>query len=246
MEAEIEDKFSNKIIRKKVRYHSSKNTKSLRILMNSKKNKNKKIQKNIKKEFKMHFIDNENYRILRQVKNIFDSMDEEEIIDHLNEAFMIFEIDSNFIFIFDLLILFSSLFSFLYVPISGAKSNCFCIIENNYIKILQLIIEILNFLDIVVTFFREYYDNEFKLNKNNMKIAINYLKSQFKFDLLESLPFNFINTFLCWEYEKYKPDGSYCVYNGINGKFIFLKLMKCLKIMKIKKTMSKKKQYGRL
>ena len=250
MEAGIKD--NDQCSSKKLRLHSSHNLKKIKLMTKSKKKKKKsKKNKNLKKQ-SIHKIENElilsprtsrnneKYRVLQKIKNIFDSMDEDEIINDLNEGNIIFEIDGNFIFIFDSLILFSSLFSFFYIPISIAKSDCFCMNENYYVQILQILIEILYFLDIIVTFFREYYDSDYKLNKNNMKIAIHYIRSQLKFDLIETLPFSSINSFLCSHYDKFRPDGSYCLYNGIDGKFIVLKLMKCLKILKIAKAMSKR------
>ena len=225
---------------------SSENLETVKSLIKVKKKKNKKVKqiKKIKKyneeESAIICDDLEKYRTLKKIKNIFDSMDEEELINDLNEGNILFELDSNFIFIFDSLILFSSLFSFFYLPILIAKSDCFCINENIFIKYLKALIEVLYYLDIAITFFRGYYNYEFKLNKNNKQIAIHYLKTHFKYDLLEAIPFFTINNYLCSKYTKYKPDGSYCLYNGIDGKYIILKLLNCLKIMKIEKAISKK------
>ena len=225
------------------KFKSESNSSEKNSLIKHKKKKNKKVRKiskNFEEDSTLNSEDKEKYRFLKITKHVFDSMDEEEIINDLNEGNKVFEIDGNFIFIFDSLILFSSLFSFFYIPISIAKNDCFCNNENIFITYLQIIIEVLYYLDIVVTFFRGYYDYEFKLNKNNKQIAIHYLKHQFKFDLIEAIPFISINNYLCNRYDKYKPDGEYCLYNGINGKFIILKLMNCLKIVKIMKSMAKK------
>ena len=239
MQAGIKNDAKN-FPKKFVRHHSSKNlTRIIKSLAECEQLKNKETKKN-DKTFTITPKNNIKYRKLQKIKNIFDSMDEEEVIDDLNEGNIILEINGKFIFIFDSLILFSSLFSFFYVPISIANSDCFCMGENSFIKNIQLLIEIFYFLDIVISFFREYYDYEYKLNKNNKKIAIHYLKTNFKYDLIEAIPFNSINQILCSQYDKYKPDGDYCLYNGISGKFIVLKLMNCLKIMKTKKSMSKR------
>jgi len=47
--------------------------------------------------------------------------------------------------------------------------------------------------------------------------------------------------YLCLNKERYKPDGPFCLYNGIDGIHTSIKLFSMLKIIKVLKTMKRKK-----
>ena len=75
----------------------------------------------------------------------------------------------------------------------------------------------------------------YKLIKEIKLIIKNYLSDNFFFDLLQAIPFNAIIIYLCSNQSKYHPDGAFCLYNGINGIFISIKICSGIKIMKVLK-----------
>lgn len=60
-------------------------------------------------------IHKEKYRIMTRKKLIYDSLDDEEVDDEINEYFYI-NPESNFSFVFDSIVLFVSIYSFFYFP----------------------------------------------------------------------------------------------------------------------------------
>ena len=59
-------------------------------------------------------------------------------------------------------------------------------------NVINIIIDSMFFIDIILIFNSAYYENEFELVDDRKKIAKNYLKSWFMFDLLAVIPFEFI------------------------------------------------------
>ena len=144
--------------------------------------------------------------------------------------------------ILDTLVLISTLICFLYTPFQIAFSKCFCLKEGIFIKIILSFIDIIFIFDFFISFFRAFYNYEFKLIKETKLILYNYFHGSFYIDLLKALPFNIIIIYLCLYKEKYKPDNPFCFFNEkIRGFFILIKLLSGLKILNVLKVMSKRK-----
>ena len=194
-----------------------------------------------KKRRKRKIIKPENNRKIIIKKPLYDSLDEDEELqdDDLNIFYI--NPEGRFILILDTIVLLLSFFSFIYIPIQIAYSKSFCIEEENFLKIFILCIDVIYIFDFFVSFFRAFYNYEYKLIKDIKLILKNFLLGSFFIEFLEAFPFNFLILYLCLNKEKYRPDGSFCFYNGINGIYITIKIFSAFKIFKIFKVTDKKK-----
>ena len=141
-----------------------------------------------------------NYDLL----NITYNEDDDES-DKENDKGFSFHPNSNFIFIFDLLLILANIFSFILLPLSIANNKD--IREKDYIikEIINYSIDIIFLLDTILGFFRGYYNFEMNIIRNNKKICSNYLKTFFIIDLIESIPIYSINKIFL----KYREDILY-------------------------------------
>ena len=207
-------------------------------------------KKKRKKKKKLKKGDERDRKIMKK-KAIFDSLDEDEN-QWEDDDYIFINPETKFIFVLDTIIFISSLIYFVYNPISSliyfvynpitiANSKCFCINEHLLMKTFLCFIDILFIFDFFVSFLRAFYNYEYKLIKNPRLILKNYLTGNCFFDFLEALPFNIVIIYLCKNRDKYKPDGPFCLYNGINGIYVSIKLCSILKIMKVLKIMNKRK-----
>ena len=195
-----------------------------------KKRKIKKKEENFEKD-----------RAIIRKKALYDSLDEEEDLQEDEDSdFFIINPEGKFAFILDSIVLVLSLISFLYIPLQISFSKCFCIEETIYTNIIFLFIDVAFILDFFSSFFKAFYNYEYKLIKEIKPIIQNYLKGKFFIELLQAIPFNLIIIYLCHNKEKFNPDGPICFYNGINGTFASIKLCSLIKISKVLKAMNKK------
>ena len=181
------------------------------------------------------------YRILVRPKELYDSLEDEEVIEELEEDFIFISPETRRIFIFDTFILFCILFSSFYYPIYIAQSLCFCTYIPSGIKGVLFFTDFITIFDIVLSFFRAYYNFEFTLIKNNKKIVKHYLVKYFFPDLISGIPVFSISHYLC---NKYNPDGNICFSHGIDFKYNCLKGFLGLKIIKLFKVLDKKSNRG--
>ena len=195
-----------------------------------KKKKKKNIEENLDKD-----------RNIVKKRPLYDSLDEEELPgDDDSEGFFI-NPEGRFIFILDTIVLVSSFYCFLFIPLQIAFSKCFCIEEGIFRKIILFLIDLIFIFDFFVSFFRGFYNYEYKLIKDLKIILKNYLEGSFFIEFLQAIPFNIIIMHLCYNKEKYLPDGTICFFNGINGIYASIKLFSGLKISKVLKAMNRKK-----
>ena len=201
---------------------------------------------NIKKIL-LHSIKNEEfenkYRLLIRQKELYDSYEDEEVIEELEDEYFFISPETYQILIFDTLLLICTLFGSFYLPIYIAQSKCFCSYMPKAIEYILFFHEFINIVDIIICFFRAYYNFEFVLVKQNTKIIRHYLKKYFFLDVLSAIPFFTISYYYC-NYHKDNPDGKVCLYNGIDLKFNFFKMVLGLKMIKLKKVMDKKQNRG--
>ena len=181
------------------------------------------------------------YRIIKRNKELYDSFEDEEVIEELEEEYIFISPETRRIFIFDTCLLLSILFSSFYYPLYIAQSICFCYYIPLGVRIILFLSDILNIFDILISFFRAYYNFEFILVKRNDLIVKHYLKKTFFIDLIAAIPIFSISDHLC---TKYNPDGNICFINGIDLKYNILKGCLGLKILKIFKVLRKKYNRG--
>ena len=178
--------------------------------------------------------------------NVYDSLnDEEESEEEIEDYYCFFEPDSIFLYIFDSIIFLSSLIILIYLPYYLAKNLYFCqnIFDAN--TLIFYFIDILYILDLIINFYRSYYNFDEYLVKQNFLISINYLKTWFLFDLITSIPiFTIIKSLEnnCIENNIYKDtnlnnNGIHSHYyntnpNKIHYLLILIKFIKTFKIFK--------------
>ena len=83
----------------------------------------------------------------------------------------------------------------------------------------------------IISFFRGYYNFEYKLIKSNHLILLNYLKYGFIFDFLSAIPIFTISKHICLK----GRINIKCFRNEMPGILLFLKLCSVLKSLKMKK-----------
>ena len=181
----------------------------------------KKILKKIKQKiFKPHSNDS-----LNTTNNEEDESDNKENIKGFS-----FNPNSNFIFIFDLILIFATIFSFIFIPLSIAKNKDIREKEHFIKEIMNYLIDIIFLFDFIISFFRGYYNLEMIVVRNNKRIFYNYIKNYFIFDFIESIPiYTIYKNFTKLNNKNY----AYNV-NDIHSLLLFIKPFKILKIIRKK------------
>ena len=183
------------------------------------------------------------YRILMRNKELYDSYEDEEVIEELEDEYFFISPETHPILIFDTLLLLTTIFVSFYLPLYIAQSKCFCSYVPKPIEYVLFFHEFINIIDIFISFFRAYYNFEFVLIKQTERIVIHYLKTYFFPDLFSAIPFYTISYYLCNHYKE-KPDSNICFYNGIDLKYNMIKMTLGLKIIKLLKVLHKKVNRG--
>jgi hypothetical protein len=138
-------------------------------------------------QFKEQIIEKSRKIII--TKNLYDSMGEDESDENIEEESYGLSPESITIDIFDCLLLISSLFCLFYLPLRLSKTK-FNINSDEYLVLFMIFFsEIIYIFDLILGFFRWYYNNELKLVKNNKMILKNYLYGNFFIDLIAAIPF---------------------------------------------------------
>ena len=199
---------------------------------------NPKIKKILLKDYKHTKKKEKKYRKIRIIPNLIDSSQssEESSEDDGNIGVNIFiPNDSYFILIFDSLLLFFSLFSVLFIPLHLTERKYFCKEEKNIYVSFQFITEILFIIDLVISFFRSYYNYEYKKITLTNKIIKHYLKHGFFLDFISAFPSFTINKKLC--NDRYHNLNKYSLTTKeiIGNVILFFKVFKVLKVLSHKK-----------
>ncbi len=170
------------------------------------------------------------YRVLTRKKYVYDSLDDEEYDDEEDYSKVITP-ESKFLLFLDLLISLSVLYDICYIPYYLAYDRNFCGFNIfNYHILIDFLITIIYFIDLISNFFIAYYDFEEFLIDELDQIAFNYISSYFFFDLLAALPFKFY--FLFKEYNcKHLTSNHYNV--GINDYSFILISLRIFKVFKV-------------
>ena len=140
--------------------------------------------------------------------------------------------NSKFIFIIDLLLIVSTLYSFIFIPLQIAKNKNIREKESS-IKGIIFFVDLIFIFDFIISLFKGYYDYEMIIIRNNKKILLHYLKTFFIFDLLEAIPLFTIIRLVMKSRDKidlYYSD----IKIGIIIILFFIKPLKAFKIIKKK------------
>ena len=180
------------------------------------------------------------YRKISRTKNLYDSNDEDESEEEEHEC--VIDPETNFITIFDSLIILFFLFYFILTTLSLARERCFCPNPKNFTfsDILLFMNDFLCFFDLIISFFRGYYSYDYSLVKIKRLIVINYLNGDFFLDFLNSIPIFSITKFICFNQIN---DNNYenCFRYEIPKRYLLLKFGSLLKVTKAIKILGHKK-----
>ena len=136
--------------------------------------------------------------------------------------------NSNFIFIFDLLLIIANLYIFIFFPLNLAKNKEIGKNDSIINDFFCYLVDLIYIFDLFLGFFRAYYNYEMKIIRNNRKIIYCYLKNYFIFDLLEAIPiFSLIKIFMK------KNNNIYFELSNSKLNIIIIFFIKPFKIFKI-------------
>jgi len=166
--------------------------------------------------------DEKEHRKLFKREKICDTDTEDEESENEKEIPWIILPDNPYKKIWDLLIAFLILYSAIITPYEIAFS------DNNHTSWFEILIDIFLAIDIVLTFFSAYTDEEENLVKNHKKIIKKYLKSWFIIDIISVLPLN--NLF---------KSGKYSGLTKISKLPKLYRLIKLTKLLRMTKMSSK-------
>ena len=176
------------------------------------------------------------YRKIQKIKNIYDSMDDHESDEDIEGD--VINPETKYILIFDLLIIILYIYTFFIITINLSTAKCFCSYNNNiFVDIIFYSTDILYILDLIISFFRSYYNFEYKLIKVNILIIKNYLTGDFFLDLLEAIPIFTISKYICFKNANYYN----CYEYEMASLLFFLKTASIIKVFKIIKILGRKK-----
>jgi len=163
------------------------------------------------------------HRKLFKREKICDTDTEDEESENEKEIPWIILPDNPYKKMWDLLIAFLILYSAIITPYEIAFS------DNNKISWFEILIDILLGIDIVLTFFSAYTDDEENLVKNHKKIIKKYLKSWFIVDIISVLPISYI----------FNASGRFSGLTKISKLPKLYRLVKLTKLLRITKMSSK-------
>ena len=210
-----------------------KNLNENKILSTSNNNEDDYLNKKTDEEIDGKIISQNKYRKLFLIKKVYDSLDDEENEDEKDIKSFIITPQTYKAYILDLFILISSFIQLFYLPFYLAYEQLKC--KNDYISLKAFLFyasDLIYIIDLIVGFFRAYYNFEEILIKNNLNICINYLTGWFFIDLIEAIPFY---TIINFSREKCNDHILYfhIIYSGINSLHYSLLVFKILKIFKV-------------
>ena len=163
------------------------------------------------------------HRKLFKREKICDTDTEDEESENEKEIPWIILPDNPYKKMWDLLIAFLILYSAIITPYEIAFS------DSNKVSWFEVLIDILLGIDIVLTFFSAYTDDEENLVKNHKKIIKKYLKSWFIIDIISVLPISYL----------FNPQGKYSGLTKISKLPKLYRLVKLTKLLRITKMSSK-------
>ena len=192
------------------------------------------ISKNEKPIIKVPLKGPEKYRVLLKKNMMYDSFNSDEEREEEEDNFYISP-KSNFVLIFDFLIIIFCLFDIVYTPQRLSKVNGFCTLPNKTIMYIYFFIDILYIVDLLLGFVRSYYNFQYVVIKYQPRIARHYIVTQFWLDFIQAIPVFTYISYLC------KKQNIYCGAYDLNNKEMILLLFCFVKQVKLFKIIEKKK-----
>ena len=163
-------------------------------------------------------------------ENTFEN-DEEESDNSIGYSL---DPDGYFILIYDTIIILVNFLNSIFIPLRIAKNEDIRG-SNSFLNILLLyLIDFIYLADLIIGFFRGFYNHEMKYIRKTKHIIKNYLNGDFFLDLIEAVPINLIIRLRIFHQ-------TYIICESYVYHIIFLKLLILVKTFKIIKITREKK-----
>jgi hypothetical protein len=134
------------------------------------------------------------YRNLQKKSYVYDSLDDEEIIEDLHIHYI--RPDSFYVILLDFLVCICSFINLIYIPYFLGSNNIYC---NHSIfswdNLFEYFIDIIYVCDIILPFFVAFYNFDEVLTTDLNSISRKYLEEWFIYDLIAVLPIKNILSF---------------------------------------------------
>ena len=211
-------------------------------LINSKNSDQKELSQYVSQTENTIKLDPDNfhkkYRKLYLCKNLYDSLDDEEMIDQDKIRTLYISPNSIKAYIIDFFVLIASNIELYYLPLYISLHMSSYAVYNDVISsMIFYIIDFIYIVDLITGFFRSFYDFEEVLVKRKTEMAKNYLSEWFFFDLIEAIPvFTLLNNNMKKSINNYSGsnEASKNMFDfGLNNNYFSLTVLKCLKIIKV-------------
>ena len=183
-------------------------------------------------------IDLDKYRVLSNKKLVYDSLDDEEIIeDAINDNFYFYP-DEKKIILIDGIILIITFWIMIYKPLHLILNNCDVkntLTSLSFDNILNIFVDLLFICDLIINFFKSYYNFDEQLVTKSEKIILNYIKGYFIIDLISAIPYYSIIKLIAFNNHRNMIMPVKCTKyfdHKINDRYQMIELLKLIKLMK--------------
>ena len=190
---------------------------------------------NYNKELTKVLINEQNYRKIVRTKILYDSFEDNESDNEDERQGFFLSPYGVFIQTFDFLMCISTLIIIIFNPYYISIMKFFCFPKPFIIKYIYMFIDLLFILDLLLGFWRAYYNRNFQLVTKVRYIIKHYLATQFLTDLIQSFPiFTFIN------YQCERNANKNCSQYSMNTNQMLLIIFTSFKHLKFFKITNKK------
>ena len=180
-------------------------------------------------------INESNYRKIVRTKILYDSFEDNESENEKETIGLFLSPKENFIFVFDLLIIISTLFIEIYNPYYISTMKCYCYSIHFLIRYCYYITDFLYICDLLLGFGRAYYNIKFQLVTQMNDIIKHYISTNFLLDLLQSFP-----TFTLISFQCSKNENNICLNYNMKTRQMLLIIFTAVKQLKFFKIINKK------
>ena len=185
------------------------------------------IKKKLLRDYKDQIKREKKYRKLIIMMNLIDSSQDESGEEDVGLELYISS-ESYFILFFDIIMTIFTFYLLFFIPIKLAQRKTYIAKEKIIFTLCNIITEVLYILDLIICFFRSYYNYEYKKIINTNKIIEHYLGNEFFMDLFEAFPSYIVCKNYC-----YKNIGVNVELSPFEISMTIFHMLKTFKILKV-------------
>ena len=185
------------------------------------------IKKKLLRDYKDQIKREKKYRKLIIMQNLIDSSQDESGEEDVGLELYISS-ESYFILFFDIIMTIFTFYLLFFIPIKLAQRKTYIAKEKIIFTLCNIITEVLYILDLIICFFRSYYNYEYKKIINTNKIIGHYLGNEFFMDLFVAFPSYIVCKNYC-----YKNIGVNVELSPFEISMTIFHMLKTFKILKV-------------